>query len=378
LKVTISRESLLAGLTLARAVAPKKEGISADIVNLSADMDSFYVQACDLETSVMYTAPSSGVDVVSGGSLVLPVALTYDLVVNARKGQEIEITSQETNAQFRFGKRGRVVVYGQSPDVFPDLPEFQPKGCFSISREDLSELIEKSIFAGTSDESKYDLDNVYVKARSNSVSFIATDGKRLAICTKQTPTPKKKQEAVVPRSGLRQVAKLVKIANIEEDEAVEVAVVGNHFVFNTEHITLAVGTVTSQFPPYEKLLNSVWGPEARIDANDLISPLKQIAALSGKAMDRFAEFTFSSPPAGKLQLSSTNSRGKAEYEMQAAMGDMVPLPVKFDPDLLLPALAFAEDKFVWRWTTDANGPSLMEIGSDFRYIVLPIKTDDGV
>jgi hypothetical protein len=97
---------------------------------------------------------------------------------------------------------------GLSAETFPSFPTYEGEDFFSAEIEILKEMIEKTIFAVSSDESRYNLTGVYFAKVSGeeekSVRMVATDGYRLSMIERSLKIEDKGLEKgiLLPKKGL--------------------------------------------------------------------------------------------------------------------------------------------------------------------------------
>ena len=79
----------------------------------------------------------------------------------------------------RSGKT-RCVLLGLPKEDFPVLPEFPEENAVVIESKTLLEMIKKTSFAASTDETRYILNGVYFILDKGIARMVATDGRRLA------------------------------------------------------------------------------------------------------------------------------------------------------------------------------------------------------
>src|SRR5207245_6046468 len=102
---------------------------------------------------------------------------------------------------------------------FPSLPEATGTASATLAREALREMVSKTHFAITGEDTRYFLNGALFVLRSDSMSLVATDGHRLALVTvaRDSKSPKDADEikAILPKKTLGELARL--LTDGEED-----------------------------------------------------------------------------------------------------------------------------------------------------------------
>jgi DNA polymerase-3 subunit beta len=89
-------------------------------------------------------------------------------------------------------------------ESFPTLPKPSKKSRPSrIEPKLFREMIDKTLYAVSTDETRYNLTGVFceaVKERAG-LRMVATDGHRLSVIERPTETPSMKEGVIIPRKG---------------------------------------------------------------------------------------------------------------------------------------------------------------------------------
>src|SRR5262249_39097047 len=121
-------------------------------------------------------------------------------------------------------------IVGISPEEYPVFPALNTQEFVKIDGAVLAEMIEKTIFAVSTDETRYHLNGVYLETRKDQgFRMVATDGHRLSLIDRKIPDfPNKTSAAgvIIPRKGLHEVRKLLESV----EEAVDLAIEGAQFI----------------------------------------------------------------------------------------------------------------------------------------------------
>jgi DNA polymerase III sliding clamp (beta) subunit (PCNA family) len=107
-------------------------------------------------------------------------------------------------------------MMGLDPRSFPAMPaqsakrddatSKEIKGELKIAAAVLAGMIDKTIFAVSPDEARYNLSGVYIEATgSGAVRMVATDGHRLSLIDRDAPGFEMKSGAIIPRKGLAEL-----------------------------------------------------------------------------------------------------------------------------------------------------------------------------
>jgi len=112
------------------------------------------------------------------------------------------------------------------------FPTYATKEFIKIQSDVLNDMIGKTIYSVSSDETRYHLNGVYFEQHATDEGtryrMVATDGHRLSLVDRKTNSkpPKPAEGVIVPRKGLQEINKLLE-ASVGP---VEMAVEGSQFI----------------------------------------------------------------------------------------------------------------------------------------------------
>ena len=145
---------------------------------IEAKDNELHFLATDLEVALRSKCEAS---VSKPGSITLPAKKLYEIV---RSLPETDIrVSEEKNgvkiAADRFESRMQTLPR----EDFPTLPEAAGKASTMLPRAALKEMVAKTQFAITGEDTRYFLNGALFVLRSDLMTLVATDGHRLALVT---------------------------------------------------------------------------------------------------------------------------------------------------------------------------------------------------
>src|SRR5215813_7682030 len=186
--LVIERASLLSALSLVQGIVERRTTVPIlGHVLIEPDGNGLKLSATDLEVGICTQVPcKSGKD----KSLTLNARKLFEIVREA-EGDEVKLESLDGDwVELRCG-RAKFKMMGLDPRSFPAMPSQSTKEASSkkalkaeltIPAPVLRAMIDKTIFAVSPDEARYNLSGVLVEAAgANKVRMVATDGHRLSL-----------------------------------------------------------------------------------------------------------------------------------------------------------------------------------------------------
>ena len=317
LEISISRQDLLRELTATQSVVERKTTIPI-LSNflIEADNGRITITATDLDQSIRTSAAAK---VKKPGSCTIPARKLYDYIKLLPDG-EIAIKLMENHwVQIRSGRSNTKMV-GMARANFPQVPEFPHASITSIPAASLRNLIGKTIFAISNEESRYTLNGALLILKAESLAMVATDGHRLAHIEKTGESLSNvsgERKTLIPRKALSELQSLL---SNTESETVEFAEDDHTLFFRIGHRVLTSRKLTGQFPNYEAVMPRDNNKFVVVRSEDLMGSIQRVAQFaderSGAVKMRLEQNEL------KISSSSTDS-GESE--------DTIETPYSFDP-----------------------------------------------
>ena len=179
MELVVRKNDLLRELQLFQGIVERKNTIPilANVL-MDAKGDEVRFLATDLEVGLRSQCDAT---VTKPGSLTLPAKKFYEIV---RSLPETDIRISEDKggvkvAADRFDSRMQTLP----KEDFPTLPDSWRTTGARLPRASIKEMVTKTQFAITGEDTRYFLNGALFVLRPDSMSLVATDGHRLALVT---------------------------------------------------------------------------------------------------------------------------------------------------------------------------------------------------
>jgi len=371
MEITVSKFDLLKELTATQGVVERKTTIPI-LSNFlfEAAEDKLSITATDLDLSLRTSCPAK---VKKEGSCTIPARKLYDYVRLLPDG-EISIKLLDNHwVQIRSGRSNTKMV-GMARANFPSLPAFPAAGVVKIPAQVLRTMIAKTIFAISSEESRYTLSGALLVLKAESISMVATDGHRLAHIENTTARFDgiNDMRILVPKKAMAEINTLLQGTDAE---SIEFAKDESTLFFRIGGRLLTARQLTGQFPNYEAVLPRDNNKTVVVHGEDLNS-----------AILRVAQFADERSGAIKLRLdkneirisSSSTDSGESEDSIETIFqGD--PMVIGFNSQYLLDFLKAATGKDVQLEFKDSQSAGQLRPAENgdgdfkYRYVVMPMR-----
>ena len=310
MKVKAERNDLLSLLGHTQSIIETRNTMPAlNNVLLKTKKGILQVFATNLEVSLINHIEA---DIEKNGAVAVNSKSLFSLIKEL-SSLPIELEGQKNNG-LKI-KQGRSVfnIVGIEPEQYPSFPTFETQDFTEIKASVLSEMIDKTIFSVSSDETRYHLNGVYFeKIGSNELKMVSTDGHRLSLVNRlvdpmdsSLPTG----GVIIPRRGLNEIKRLVEFGK----GTFQVAVKGSQLVVHQGTTTLIIRLIEGKFPNYQRLIPQNSSERVMFDREKLLSSLKRVSLLSNQK-SRSVVLDLSE---GLVKISSSDpSLGDAKEELE--------------------------------------------------------------
>lgn len=381
MKLTVEKKDLLNVIARAQNIVEKRNTMPILVnVLLEAKGEGLRGFATDLEVSLTDEIPAS---LKSPGRVAVNAKSLFEIIKELPEGK-IELERKDNNWLKITQNRAVFNIVGISPEEYPVFPTFTTQEFVKIDASVLSEMIEKTIYSVSTDETRYHLNGVYLEVRTEGDSatyrMVATDGHRLSLIDRkiaEAPTragerhPSQREPAaqgvIIPRKGLHEIRKLLDTV----EETVEIAIEGAQLIVRNSTTVLMVRLIEGKYPNYTQLIPQNLKEHFLVQREALLSSLKRVSLLSN-AKSKGVTFALQN---GRMEITSNNPElgdAKEEIEVEYKGKDM---RIGFNARYVLDVLASMHDDVVRVELNDQLSPGIVRPNADKSYtcVVMPMR-----
>ncbi len=321
----------------------------------------------DLEMGVKHYIPA---EIESGGSITIPAKKFSDIIHTLQDDHDIDLSVEPGGKVHLKSGRSRFSIIGAPKSEYPVLPELNPSNAFSLPGKSLEEMIRKTLFSASSDETRHVLNGAFWVGSRGVLEIVATDGRRLAVIRRACLPKDKEFRVIVPTKILAELLRILSQEVKGEEDKVAVSVTENQITFQFKTTTLLSRLVEGSFPNYEQVIPVKKDIQVPMDAKALWGITKRASLC---ATDRGGSVKYTLRP-GVLHVHASSQNLEFDDELPAEYKGEE-FAIAFNPQFILEGLkAFDADKVILGFTAPVN-PTLIESAgdADYRYVVMPMR-----
>ncbi len=369
MEFTVRKFDLLQELTLIQGVVERKTTIPilANVL-VRAENAGLGIVATDLEIGLKSVCP---VKLTTAGAVTLPAKRLYE-IVRALPDKEIKFKRGDANWVTVTCGTSRFRIAGLPQEDFPSLPESKGNPV-RIPAEVLSKLIARTIFAISTEDSKYTLSGALLVLKPGSITMVATDGHRLAHVERSEPLEDVSEEirVLVPKKAMGELVRM--ISESPENDKIAFARDDNHLFFDLGKRLLVSRMLTGQFPNFEAVLPRNNDRIFTLDREEISAAIKRVAILSDER-SRTVKLAMGN---GSLEITASHSDLGEAHETMEIDYNKEDLQVGFNYQYLLDFLSTSEEPQVnFEFKDSESAAQLRGVPTtdyNYRYVVMPMR-----
>ena len=365
MEVRISRDVLLNGVQKVQGIVEPKGAMPIlSHLHLSAKKDGICIRATNLEIGTLGSYPAN---VTTDGAVTLNARKLFD-IIRELPNEEIYIKKEENNWITLKCGNSKFRLPGLPPEDYPPMPEYSDKVLLEFDGKILKEMIRKTFFSVSPDESRQALNGLLLETEGDRATLVGTDGHRLALITRPvTSHVGEKASYLLPKKALSELLKLME----DDDEKFEFSSHENHLAFIHGKQVIVSRKVDGKFPNYRQVIPTDNPLKAQANREDLTHALKRVALLADEK-SKMVRFEIQK---GSLTLVSDNTELGAAVEEIAIEYDGEEVSIGLNAKYVLDILNAMDADAVTLNLKDQNHSCLFTSASDDQYksIVMPMR-----
>ena len=370
MELVVRKTDLLRELQLFQGIVERKNTIPilANVL-MEAKGEEVKFLATDLEVGLRSRCAAT---VAKGGAITVPAKKLYEIVKSLPE-TDIRIAEDKSGVKVaadRFDSRMQTLPR----EDFPTLPEGSGGGAVQLPRTGLKEMVSKTQFAITGEDTRYFLNGALFVLKPDSMSLVATDGHRLALVTTKRDGVGKADggedaQPILPKKTLGEIARLL----MEGDGDVGFERGENHLFFHVGDRMLISRMIDGKFPAYERVIPKGNDKHIEFERDRLTNAVRRVALLSNER-SRAVKFELEK---NKVDVSSSSPEFGEARETLPVEYTGESMQICFNAQYVLDFLAAVATDIVALELKDEVSQAVMTPigaeGYEYTYVIMPMR-----
>jgi len=372
MKFKINRDHFSNGLAQVLNVVGSKAAMPIlSNVLIEAEKDCISLTTTNLDLGIRCKIKA---EVKEGGSVTLPVKRLATIV---RELPNVDVSFDSTAThQVKIASGGsNFRIMGIGAEEFPKLPDSGDDKNFLLEQGELATMLSNVAYAQSTDETRYILNGVYFNFKDGKLALVATDGRRLALVSKEMAVPSGSAGAIIlPAKTVAELLRLLgkgeklKIAFNERRAAFQIET-GKDSSGLTDSIYLFSKVVEGNYPNYQQVIPKETHQRIKLE-RELFLQCVHRAALVTSEKSNSVRIKLS---ANLLEITASSPDFGESHESMAISYSGPDLQVAFNPQFVMdPLRALTKDEVFFE-LKDEVSPGVFKTLESFVCVIMPVR-----
>ncbi|MHB8416957.1 MAG: DNA polymerase III subunit beta [Myxococcales bacterium] len=216
-------------------------------------------------------------EVLKEGAVALPARHLY-AIVSSLPDPTVTLKRASNGQMEIHSGSARFKIVATPAEDYPALPRPEGQGGFEVTADVLAQMIERTAFAISTDETRYNLGGVFLEQPSpGSVRMVATDGHRLSLIDRPVGGDGKLDKGIlIPKKGLLELRRLLG----EEGGGCQLSFTKGSAVFRRDGVVMVMRLLDGQFPDYRQVVPKESDKSVTVGRSALADTLKRISIIA--------------------------------------------------------------------------------------------------
>lgn len=367
MKFKCSQQTLAKALnTVSKAVStrttlPILKGI---LIEAKAD-GTLILTASDLEISIQKKIEA---EVYQEGSVVVISKLFGD-IIRKLPNEDISIEETEDKSILIKTNSSEFTVMSLPVDEFPKIGEKEKDTeVLAFNREIFKDMVRKTAFAASIDESKGILVGILTEIDETSVKMVSLDGFRLALA-KENMNSAAKNKFIISAKIMNEISKIV--SDDDSDFDINIYLGEKKAVFNIANTEVVLRLMEGEFIKYRDIIPTDGTIKVIIGKEILLESIERASLLAKEGKNNLIKMTIRN---NLLTVTSRSEEGNVKEEIiMEKTGD--DLEIGFNSKFVIDVLKVIDDEEVSMVFKTGTSPCVVRPveGDAYEYLILPVR-----
>lgn len=370
MKINIESSVLRDGLNKVLSVIDKKN--SRPILTnclINAFDNKLEIIATDLEVTAKIILNAN---ISEDGTFCLNTKNIFDIVRELPDAQ-VELTVHKNKNLLELNcKKINYSLLITSSEEYPQTNFENSLESFKISSENIIKIISKVSHSVSTDETRINLNGIYLQKLDSKLRSVAIDGHRLALLdihNFESDNQSLTDGIIIPKKGINE---LKRVADSFPDSSVKIAVDDSFMYINAnDQYYLSIRLIAREYPKYQTVIPSKTTLKMVVDRNILLDAVRRIRILSNEKTNGI-----------KLRLSNMSLSVSANHPSLGHALETVPanyegaeMEIGFNAKYMLDVLSILDFNEITFEFNNELSPVIIrtEEFADFLGIIMPLK-----
>lgn len=362
MKIKISKAAILDGLQKVQSIISSRTTLPVlSNILFHAEKGKLTLSATDLEVSVRTTLDA---DVQRAGGTTLP-AKRIAGIFREMPQEDISIDVDDRDiASIRCGSAA-FKINGMSEEEFPPPPTFEAGATYTIEQAVFREMLRNTSYAAAVEETRYLLNGTVLSFKSDKLTVVATDGRRMALMEHEMEFPKSAEaDLILP---LKTATELLR--TLGSEGTLKIQATPKQIAFEFDQMVIISKLIDGTYPNFRQVIPSQNEQRIAVEREPLLVALRRMALLATEQASS-VKLSFGK---NKLEISTVAPDVGEATDSLPVKYENKPVIIAFNPTFLMDPLKTLTSDEVILEVTDELSPGVLRTNMPFLYVIMPMR-----
>jgi DNA polymerase-3 subunit beta len=365
-ELAIPKNDLLPRLLMVAGAVDKRQSLAIlSNILIRVENNTLTLTATDLEMEI--SAHLSCDSEFSDRQITVPAKKFIDIIRSLDDETTPKLTFKPGTVSISSG-RSHFKLATLPAEEFPVSDQEASEIEFSLAKADLIHLLQSTHFAMSQQDVRFFLNGLLLEFDGQTITAVATDGHRMAICKCSSEVKLSHHRLLLPRKGVQE---LLRLLNSVQDERLKVVAGKSSFRLICNDYTFSSKLIESRFPPYNKAIPVGNDKFVLLEKESLKRSLARILILANEKSRAVLMHVHDN----SLTLVANNQEQEEATEVLEATVDGDEIKLGINAGYLLDVLNYMPDGLVRLSMSTTDRSILVEslLDEQYQYIIMPMK-----
>ncbi len=349
-------------LKVSKALSVKSANPVLEGIKISAKGDTLTLLASDMELTIEKKIKA---DVLMEGETVVVGKYFVDFVKKL-ENEQVELSRLfDGQLQIKYSdSESELQVF--PAENYPKIERQNEDDYFEIAQKDFKEIVERTAFACSADESRPILKGCLFEIEGEKLTSVALDGFRMAVIKKEVKSSNN-MKAVIPARTLSEITRLLD----KENSEVKVYINNNVLSVEVENTVLISRLIEGEFVKYNHILPATFENQVTVNRQALLNSIERASIVARN--DRYNVIKFDIKEEG-MNVSAKSEVGTVNENVFVNLKGK-DISIAFNGKYISEFLKIVNEEFICLNLNSPIDPCVITPNNSdgFLYLVLPVR-----
>lgn len=330
---------------------------------LKAKDGKLILTASDLDLSIERIIDA---DVSVEGEIVV-LSKLFSEIIRKLPNENITFDLQEGNTLIITCSSSQFNIVCFPSDEFPNIGTVDANEKINLNRELFKEMIRKTAFAASLDESKGVIVGVLIELQENYLNMVALDGFRMAVLKEEMKNEGEKK-IIISSKILNEISKIISEV---EDEDLDIILDQKKAIIILEGTRIVLRLLEGEFIKYRDIIPKENKTTVTLNRGDFLESIERASLFAKEGKNNLVRLSLSD---NLMNITSRSEEGNVKEEVIISKNGES-LDIGFNSKYLIDVLKVIDEDEILLELNSSISPCLVKpvMGNHFTYLILPVR-----